>query len=77
MTIVCVPGVSGCKSATQPAPTDRPSPGVRPENVVHGQDDVQQWCLHQGHRHGLTVDGDGGYSQQFVPFFQCVLGTLP
>jgi hypothetical protein len=24
MTIVCVPGVSGCKSVTQPCPTDRP-----------------------------------------------------
>ena len=61
MTIVCVPGVSGCRSVTQPCATDRPVvPARQPENVVRGQDDVQQGCLHLGHRHGLAVDGDGG-----------------
>ena len=38
MTIVCVPGVSGCKSVTQPCATDRPCvPGGRPKMLSAGR----------------------------------------
>ena len=61
MKIVWVPGVSGCRSATQPCATERALRSSRlPEDVVGRQDDVQQGCLNLRDRHGRAVDGNRG-----------------
>jgi hypothetical protein len=65
MTIVCVPGVRGCRSATQPCPTDRPCvPGGRPKMLSAGR--TMRSRLDLGHRHGLAVDGDRGRNLHIV-----------
>ena len=67
MTIVCVPGVSGCRSVTQPCATNWPwAPSRLPEEVVCREDDVHELRLDHGARHRYAVDGDGRFFLRVV-----------
>ena len=59
ITIVWVPGGSGCRSATKPCADGQTFRARwRAEDVVRRQDDLQRGCLHLRQRHGPAVEGD-------------------